>query len=410
MPDNANKKIAFITYALNYGGVSSYISDLANVFEKKGYQIDIITTEKKGEYFNVLKRKGRSLVNISFGIFRWIPLGRIIHSIITGIIIRKKGYNAVFISHSYAAQSSLFLYYRNTLTFSVIHNIEKNVVRLGCSNCNYLDSIICVSNNIYKKASVIAGEAKCVVIENGIFIPDDIEYYNRSGFEVPLRIVYVGRMDNWQKGIFCLPAIIKACTKNHEEIRLSIAGSGEDEDKLKEMFKKNKQENIINFLGTLPREEIMKLYSRHHILIMPSRFEGLPLTLMEAMSWGCVPVVSNLIGITDYCVDNEKNGFLVEVGDIGGYADKIRHIYKTKELWQTMSSAARDKAKKEFSIGKMAEKYMSLIYQFNGQRDMVCFHFLSMLELYTLEEIVPNGIIMGCKRLIRKSHKEITIR
>ena len=68
--------------------------------------------------------------------------------------------------------------------------------------------------------------------------------------------------------------------------------------------------NIV-FHGFLPKNEINKIYEKSHFILLPSKSEGFPKVIGEAMNFGCIPIVSNVSCIGDY-IKNDENGFLIE--------------------------------------------------------------------------------------------------
>lgn len=126
-------------------------------------------------------------------------------------------------------------------------------------------------------------ERKLAIIPNGISVKHNsaIER-DRSGYAV------VGRLSE-QKGFDRLPKVL--C--NERQRRLWIAGDGDQRTCLES------QMLSARFLGTIPRSEVHDLLQSKGIMLMPSRWENLPLTLIEAMSCGCIPVVSKLPHLVD---------------------------------------------------------------------------------------------------------------
>lgn len=400
--NSGGKRIAIVTYALNTGGVSTFIEDLSEIFENEGFQTDIYTTEKKGDYFYTLKNKGKFLHNIRFDLLKWIPFGRIIHSIFCGFLIRMRSYNAVFLVHSYAAHHSLFLYRNRTLVFSVIQNTERNVVKLGCRFPDLLDGIICVSRNIYDSVVLTIKDGKCFLIENSIHLPSDEKYScMRKPLDNKAKVLYLGRLDNWQKGVLKIPDILQELLNISCEIDMTIVGSGNDKEELMKRIYEIGLQKSVHFMDAVPRNKVDDLFAEHHVFLMPSNFEGLPFTLMEAMSWGCVPVASELKGVTDYCVDPGINGFLIPPDDIKGFAGAISKIILSREKWSRMSRASREKALSNFSIDKMKGKYINLINRSNKKK-IHHIGILSIFRMYSLKEIFPYQVIIFTKRMMRK--------
>ena len=111
--------------------------------------------------------------------------------------------------------------------------------------------------------------------------------------------------------------MIKPVLKSNSDWKLKIVGKG---DKglsfLSDLVKKNELEDQIIFTGFL--DNVSEIMQKSSIFILSSRFEGMPLVLLEAMSHG-KPVISTRVGGIPEIVVNGKNGYLVE-------PDKIYHL------------------------------------------------------------------------------------
>ncbi|MBV1923517.1 MAG: glycosyltransferase [Flavobacteriaceae bacterium] len=94
---------------------------------------------------------------------------------------------------------------------------------------------------------------------------------------------------------------------------LHIVGDGE----LREMIEEDaKQLSIdVKIHGSLPKNEVQEIYKNSHFILVPSKNEGFPKVIGEAMNFGCVPIVSNVSCIGQY-VKNDYNGFLIQLNTI----------------------------------------------------------------------------------------------
>jgi len=171
-----------------------------------------------------------------------------------------------------------------------------------------------------------------------------------------LRLLFLGRIDDTSKGVFWLPHIMEQLPAS---VRLTVAGDGHDLPRLRKELARHGDR--ITFAGGVPYEEVRVLLTGHEVLIMPSRFEGAPMSLMEAMAEGCVPVVSRIGGVTDTIVDHGVDGMLFPVGDWRQAARHIETIRNDPALLSAMSHAARAKAESGFTAAKMAAAYAALI-------------------------------------------------
>ena len=395
-----NLKIGIVTYTVSFGGVGTFILSLAKKLEEKGNTVEVVCTDKRGAWYSLIRENGFNAYSFNFNLLRWIPFGRIIHSFRVGMFLKKKKYDLVIVNHSYFALASLPLYKNKSKIISVIHNQKPEVIKDDCINHEYIDAITCVSEKIHNEAIKIAPFEKVHTILNGIRLPAQNLIDKRVSFNLPLKLLYVGRLDNHQKAILLLPEIIKIISKNKIEISLTIIGDGPDKEKLLELISKYKLNSFINYKGLLTNEEVYKEYLSNHILLLPSNYEGLPLTLIEAMACGCVPIATMLEGSTDLCIDEGVNGFLTERGNCQEVADKVLQIYSNSKSWELMSSNSIEKAKKDFSFETMAHKYFTIIDKIFSKNENLEKNALFRISA-SWKDIFPYHLIMNTKKIFK---------
>lgn len=156
-------------------------------------------------------------------------------------------------------------------------------------------------------------------------------------------VLYVGRLER-DKGIDILASIISHINRksNTGKIDFTICGSGSLEHIIKKLAK---QYNNTHYLGFVQPAALPDLYRSAQLLLLPSRIEGLPLSLLEGQSCGLPAVCSRIPGVSDMIV-NGKNGHLVQIGDITGFAKTIRGYYnmwrKSPEEYYRLKRTIRD--------------------------------------------------------------------
>lgn len=136
-------------------------------------------------------------------------------------------------------------------------------------------------------------------IDTNIFRPQKSKKYTD-------RIVFVGRLSE-QKNLFNL---ISAIAKT--DLTLDIYGKGELRGSLEKHARK--QGTIVNFMGMVPNSELPDILNRYQYYTLPSYFEGMPKTLLEAMACGCVCIGTDVEGINEV-IKTEINGFLADGTD-----------------------------------------------------------------------------------------------
>lgn len=179
--------------------------------------------------------------------------------------------------------------------------------------------------------------------------------------EKPLRLTYFGRLTE-VKGTRVFPEIIKQLRQRDVPFRWVIYGSGPDEDKMRELLASDTQSGDVVISPPVPRHELYRKIQHHDVFILASEIEGGPLTLLEAMSLGLVPVCNDAPCLTQEVV-NPENGFIIPRAP-AKYAEMISILHQDRPRLERMSAAARGTITKHYSTTAMAERYLAFIKSF----------------------------------------------
>jgi glycosyltransferase involved in cell wall biosynthesis len=124
-----------------------------------------------------------------------------------------------------------------------------------------------------------------------------------------------------------------------------------------------KAETNIRFAAPETTEEVMQIMNGNDIFLLPTRFEGSPVTILEALSAGIAPVVSDLPGgIREIVRDNV--GRVIPLGNNERFADAIAEFHSDRVKLQTMKQNARKLALEKFDIRATSDHYFDLLLQF----------------------------------------------
>lgn len=169
-------------------------------------------------------------------------------------------------------------------------------------------------------------------------------------------VIAVGRLDN-QKGFDRLIDLWELIKKESPDWSLHIFGTGEDKEKLQAQIQKKQLQEQIEIFP--PEKNIAKRYIDSSIFVMTSRFEGFPMVLLEAMSFG-LPSVSYLFkcGPRD-AIEDGVNGFLVKEGDRQLFAEKVLTLMKDEDLRKCMGDKAA-KATQKYTYDNIMQKWIEL--------------------------------------------------
>ena len=181
-------------------------------------------------------------------------------------------------------------------------------------------------------------------------------------------VAYLGRLEDYDKGVLMLPQILKCALRNADNIRLGVAGSGPDEERLRSKFAKLGLHRYVSMLGLIARKDVMGYLRKYHCFVMPSRFEGCGSALLEAMAAGCVPVASDIRGSIASIVRHENSGLLCRVGDPGAFGRGIARLAGDRRLREKLSRNARQRIESRFTVDHMARQYAALLREVLGRR------------------------------------------
>ena len=137
-----------------------------------------------------------------------------------------------------------------------------------------------------------------------------------------------------------------------------IIGGGELEEEVKKKIKRLKLENCVTMMGTLPHEKAMEVLVEAHCMIMTSRWEGFPVSVLEAMAMGVPVIAPDVNGIPEIIV-HKKNGLLVESRKPADFVDQVKYIADFQN-YSEISVNARQTVRDNFSTEKMYKKYAAI--------------------------------------------------
>jgi len=228
---------------------------------------------------------------------------------------------------------------------TIIKNFELNVFR----------KIHCISICKIIQKALIQSKIKSELIYQSISLPEKIPELSFSG-----NILYAGRLSK-EKGVDYLIKAFGLAKKDLPKAKLLIAGDGKERKRLEELAKSLKLEENVKFLGWLSKDQLKSIYKDVDFIVLPSIWqEPFGLTGLEAMSYGRPVIAFDVGGIGEYVINNE-NGFLVDVFDVDGLAEKIKILLTDKNRLKEFSRNSIKKSK-EFSddiFFKKIKKYYS---------------------------------------------------
>ncbi len=257
----------------------------------------------------------------------------------------------------YARFATLLTSVKSVHTFHGIHLPQNTFacwlyVALERTLCGISKACISVSDGEYTKAKDLKlCPQGLTTIYNGVLIPEKLELRNMPK---PLTLLHVSRFDTKQKNSLFLTEIALALREKKilEQCLFILVGDGEELPLLKNKIEAAKLNAYFQFEGQ--QKSVSPYYKDAACLISTSRWEGMPLAVLEAAAHGLPVIASDVVGNRDAVIDG-KTGFLYPLDNAEKAADCIETLLKNEEQWQEMRKNAYDFACDNFSVQKMAE-------------------------------------------------------
>lgn len=209
------------------------------------------------------------------------------------------------------------------------------------------------SEGLKQLAQQSAPQMDIAVIPNGI----DTEKYCPSlngAVRSRVRLLFVGRL-SVQKD---LPTLLHALARTPPEVELHIVGDGPERERLQRIVDEKNLHDRVTFRGWVNKERIVECYQHADVFVLPSRYEGMPNVVLEAMACG-LPIVATSIAGCDELVQENVNGFLVPVGDSEALAARLTALMNDPALRQRLGAGSRQAAVARDWMG-VARQYIEL--------------------------------------------------
>lgn len=215
-------------------------------------------------------------------------------------------------------------------------------------------------NDLTKKYGVENGRIR--LIPNGIDpLAFDAAAKKKRGDGQVLRLGFLGRLEHNQKGVLLLPEIVRILKRKGIVFKLSIAGKGVHGKALERYLKPFIAEKDVELMGPILPQAVPDFLGNIDVFLFPSRIEGCPNALIEGIMAGCVPVASQIEGITDFIIRDGRTGFVCPMDDCEAFAERIADLANDRRRLQQMAAAVAADARERFSQERAAKEYAQLI-------------------------------------------------
>ncbi|PAF37229.1 hypothetical protein CHH58_10345 [Terribacillus saccharophilus] len=170
------------------------------------------------------------------------------------------------------------------------------------------------------------------ILRNSVDLPSDFNVNKEFGSSINILFLAVTTK---RKGIIDLinasPGIIEHLESKRRKVIFTIAGDGDLLNESKQLTKELNLQDNFDFKGWISRQQIQNLLKDTDLFVLPSYNEGLPMSILEALSYA-VPVVSTNVGSINEAIEDNKNGFLIEPGNLEMIENSVVEILNSPHL------------------------------------------------------------------------------
>jgi glycosyltransferase involved in cell wall biosynthesis len=197
----------------------------------------------------------------------------------------------------------------------------------------------------------------------GIFpYPVDTEEFTPEGERIPTDanvVLFVGRFSDPRKNIQLLIDAFDRVDAASGDVHLKLVGDSPT-DQLRTLVEERGLTGVVEFVEYIPNEELPRHYRSADVFAIPSRQEGLGIVGLEAMASG-LPIVSTRCGGPEDYVREGETGYLVDVDDAGGFADRMQELLDAPATRERLGHEARRRAVEQYSRARLREELLSVL-------------------------------------------------
>lgn len=360
-------KVLFYISNMGGGGAQRVLWSLANYLNSNlGFDVSVATDLSKTIAYSFVDNI--NLIDLEKGINNKKGFSHYIHSIIS----IKKIYKEV--------APDLVISFQRGMNGMVLSSLLCTKAKIICSeHSHYLRKYGIVEDTMMKlfywrsNAVTVLTQHDLKICKvkkksNAVYMPNPLQQVVVNSSVRNKVILAVGEVDRWEiKGFdLLIKAWGKICHK-HPEWTLQIAGKGSDKSMqyLREIEQSNKCINV-KFLGF--RTDISKIMQESAIFALSSRFEGLPMALLEAMQAGCCCVSFDCETGPNEIIRNETDGLLVPALDVDKFSEALDKVISDQALRKNFSGLAQKSVLDKYSQDYVMNRWKILFSKLTSKK------------------------------------------
>lgn len=369
------------------GGLSTHVATLKAGLEERGHEVDVVSFSDLPKVKRDMSRAPSFLINkLSQG--KGILVGHKLRQEFMADLIqqkaREKAYDIINAQDVYASLASFPC---KLPVVSTVHGylayeaISRGAVKPESSEAKRMQELekkvyqatrraITVDQRIkdyIRDLAGVEGERIYNFINVDHFQPqveNRAELRSQYGFNEEDVLLFIPRRMTRKNGVIFPAKALPLIQEKYPNARLVYAGSGEEEQHIKEIAREHGIEDHVHLLGNIPHDVMKDYYAMSNMTLIPSIHsegveEATSISALEGMGAG-VPVVASAVGGLKEIIIPEKTGMLVEEQSPEAIRDAVVHIIENPERGEEMARHARELIEENYSHHAAAEKFEAI--------------------------------------------------
>ncbi len=325
-----------------FRGISMVISTYFLHGDLEGYDVRYVATSCHGSSFRKMLALVKGLIEYIVSIILWRPEIVHIHTAsflsfyrktICAVLALALGKRVIL--HIHGAEFRGFIEARSRFARQLVSGLldrMATIIALSPSWVSYLRTITS-NKNIEILPNPVNGK--------------DFLVRDRLESDGEVRVLFMTTLLA-RKGIYDLLDAVPIVASDCPGVRFVICGSGEI-DRCRAVCAERGTSGVVEFSGYVVGAQKLAKYHDAHLFVLPSHFEGLPVSMIEAMFAG-LPIVATPVGGIPDIIKEDENGFLVPVGDSDALAGRIIRLVKDPDLRRRIGQTNERKAFEMFDV------------------------------------------------------------
>lgn len=339
-------KVLMIGPARNVnGGVSAVVNDYYSAGLDREIELDYIGTMEDGSKWHKLLVAIKALFRFLFIAGRYDIVH--VHMASDISIFRKlpfiwtaRLYGKIIIIHQHGGNIEDYFYRQ-------CKALKRRMIKKTLEQARYLLVIAPYLQDFFSK---VIDKNRVILLPNSVFIPEQTEKCYQN-----VDILFLGRLCR-EKGIGELLTACSNLRKEFPALQLYLGGIWEDQELKKQADSLGNWVHQPGWVGPVEKDHYLR---KCNIFVLPSYFEGHPVSLLEGMAYQCACIGTDIGGITQMLTD-EKSGLVVPAKDTVSLENALRRYLEDPLLQTRLGQAAKETIKQDYDLGKNIKKLTDL--------------------------------------------------